>query len=91
MQQQNVLRGEMSIDVDPARIASNMLVGEGVYTEVVRQYAARHRIKPGIAGWAQINGMRGGINTIAKVLTEGADLDLYYMSPIGRSGSTSKS
>ncbi len=74
----NVLRGEMSI-VGPRPHVSNMLVGEGVYTEVVRQYAARHRIKPGITGWAQINGMRGGINTIAKA-TEGADLDLYYVA-----------
>jgi Undecaprenyl-phosphate glucose phosphotransferase len=74
----NVLRGEMSI-VGPRPHVSNMLVGEGVYSEVVRQYAARHRIKPGITGWAQINGMRGGINTVAKA-TEGADLDLYYVA-----------
>jgi putative colanic acid biosynthesis UDP-glucose lipid carrier transferase len=74
----NVLRGEMSI-VGPRPHVSNMLVGEGVYSDVVRQYAARQRIKPGITGWAQINGMRGGINTVAKA-TEGADLDLYYVA-----------
>jgi len=43
----NVLRGEMSV-VGPRPHVSKMLVGEGVYSEVVQQYAARHRIKPGI-------------------------------------------
>ena len=74
----NVLRGEMSI-VGPRPHVSNMLVGSGVYSEVVQQYAARHRIKPGITGWAQINGMRGGINSFEKA-SRGADLDLYYIA-----------
>jgi putative colanic acid biosynthesis UDP-glucose lipid carrier transferase len=56
-----------------------MQVGEGVYSEVVRQYAARHRIKPGITGWAQINGMRGGIDSMEKA-NRGADLDLDYIA-----------
>ncbi|HET6306581.1 MAG TPA: exopolysaccharide biosynthesis polyprenyl glycosylphosphotransferase, partial [Rhodopila sp.] len=72
----NVLRGEMSI-VGPRPHVSNMLVGDGVYSEVVQQYAARHRIKPGITGWAQINGMRGGIDSLEKA-KRGADLDLFY-------------
>jgi Undecaprenyl-phosphate glucose phosphotransferase len=74
----NVLRGEMSI-VGPRPHVANMLVGEGVYADVVRQYAARHRIKPGITGWAQINGMRGGIDSLTKA-NRGADLDLYYVA-----------
>jgi putative colanic acid biosynthesis UDP-glucose lipid carrier transferase len=74
----NVLRGEMSI-VGPRPHVTNMLVGEGVYSEVVLQYAARHRIKPGITGWAQINGMRGGIDSMEKAC-RGADLDLYYIA-----------
>jgi putative colanic acid biosynthesis UDP-glucose lipid carrier transferase len=74
----NVLRGEMSI-VGPRPHVPNMLVGEGVYSEVVQQYAARHRIKPGITGWAQINGMRGGINSVEKA-ARGAELDLYYVA-----------
>jgi Undecaprenyl-phosphate glucose phosphotransferase len=74
----NVLRGEMSI-VGPRPHVVNMLVGEVVYTDIVRQYAARHRIKPGITGWAQINGMRGGIDSLAKA-SRGADLDLYYIA-----------
>lgn len=74
----NVLRGEMSI-VGPRPHVSGMLVGQGVYSEVVQQYAARHRIKPGITGWAQINGMRGGIDSLEKA-NRGADLDLYYIA-----------
>jgi polysaccharide biosynthesis protein PslA len=74
----NVLRGEMSI-VGPRPHVANMQVGEGVYSEVVLQYAARHRIKPGITGWAQINGMRGGIDSMEKA-SRGADLDLYYIA-----------
>jgi exopolysaccharide biosynthesis polyprenyl glycosylphosphotransferase len=74
----NVLRGEMSI-VGPRPHVANMLVGTGVYSEVVQQYAARHRIKPGITGWAQINGMRGGIDSLEKA-SRGADLDLYYVA-----------
>jgi putative colanic acid biosynthesis UDP-glucose lipid carrier transferase len=74
----NVLRGEMSI-VGPRPHVANMRVGEGIYSEVAWQYAARHRIKPGITGWAQINGMRGGIDSAAKA-KRGADLDLYYVA-----------
>ena len=74
----NVLRGEMSI-VGPRPHVPNMLVEGGVYSEVVRQYAARHRIKPGITGWAQINGMRGGIDSMDKA-NRGADLDLFYVA-----------
>jgi lipopolysaccharide/colanic/teichoic acid biosynthesis glycosyltransferase len=74
----NVLRGEMSV-VGPRPHVANMLVGEGVYSEIVLQYAARHRIKPGITGWAQINGMRGGIDSKEKA-SRGAELDLHYIA-----------
>jgi len=74
----NVLKGEMAI-VGPRPHVANMQVGEGSYSEVVMQYAARHRIKPGITGWAQINGMRGGIDSLEKA-SRGADLDLFYIA-----------
>jgi exopolysaccharide biosynthesis polyprenyl glycosylphosphotransferase len=74
----NVLKGEMAI-VGPRPHVANMQVGEGSYSEVVMQYAARHRIKPGITGWAQINGMRGGIDSLEKA-KRGADLDLFYIA-----------
>lgn len=73
----NVLRGEMSI-VGPRPHVPRMVVGSAIYTEAVRRYAARHRIKPGITGWAQINGMRGGIHTLIKA-ERGVALDLHYM------------
>ncbi|QTC91841.1 exopolysaccharide biosynthesis polyprenyl glycosylphosphotransferase [Brevundimonas goettingensis] len=73
----NVLRGEMSI-VGPRPHVSGMRVGDGAYSDAVRSYAARHQIKPGITGWAQINGMRGGIDTLEKA-RRGVDLDLHYM------------
>jgi Undecaprenyl-phosphate glucose phosphotransferase len=73
----NVLRGEMSI-VGPRPHVPNMIVGEGAYRDVVRAYAARCQIKPGITGWAQINGMRGTIDTLVKARAA-VDLDLYYL------------
>lgn len=73
----NVLHGDMSI-VGPRPHVANMQVGPGAYAEVVRAYAARHQIKPGITGWAQINGMRGGIDSLAKA-RQGVELDLHYI------------
>ncbi|MGQ3028093.1 MAG: exopolysaccharide biosynthesis polyprenyl glycosylphosphotransferase [Ferrovibrionaceae bacterium] len=73
----NVLRGEMSV-VGPRAHVPNMVVSDGPYYEVVKRYATRSRIKPGITGWAQINGMRGGIDTIEKA-RRGVELDTYYV------------
>ena len=73
----NVLRGEMSV-VGPRPHVPGMKVGEQDYTEAVREYASRYRIKPGITGWAQINGMRGGIHTVEKA-RRGVDLDMHYI------------
>ncbi|WP_084462717.1 exopolysaccharide biosynthesis polyprenyl glycosylphosphotransferase [Oceanibaculum pacificum] len=73
----NVMRGEMSI-VGPRAHVPNMLVSDAPYAEAVRRYAMRSRIKPGITGWAQINGMRGGIHTLEKA-QRGVDLDSYYI------------
>jgi Undecaprenyl-phosphate glucose phosphotransferase len=73
----NVLKGEMSI-VGPRPHVAGMRIGADPYAEAVRTYAARHQIKPGITGWAQINGMRGGIDTLEKA-QRGVELDLDYM------------
>jgi len=73
----NVLRGEMAV-VGPRAHVPKMLVGEQIYHEAVLDYPARHRIKPGITGWAQINGMRGGIHTEEKA-RRGVQLDLEYV------------
>jgi polysaccharide biosynthesis protein PslA len=73
----NVLRGEMSI-VGPRAHVPKMLIGNQIYPEAVAEYVARHRVKPGITGWAQINGMRGGIRDTAKA-RRGVALDLEYI------------
>ncbi|MFG1461272.1 exopolysaccharide biosynthesis polyprenyl glycosylphosphotransferase [Xanthobacter sp. DSM 24535] len=73
----NVLQGDMSV-VGPRPHVPNMQVAEDVRYEAIREYLARYRMKPGITGWAQINGMRGGINTVEKA-ERGAKLDLFYI------------
>ena len=73
----NVLRGEMSI-VGPRPHVPGMKVGTEGYTRAVSEYAARYRIKPGITGWAQINGMRGGIHTVEKA-RRGVEMDMFYI------------
>lgn len=73
----NVLQGDMSV-VGPRPHVPNMQVAEDVRYETIREYLARYRMKPGITGWAQINGMRGGIHTVEKA-ERGAKLDLFYI------------
>ena len=48
------------------------------YTDVVEGYFARHKVKPGITGWAQINGWRGETDTIEKI-NRRVEHDLYYI------------
>jgi putative colanic acid biosynthesis UDP-glucose lipid carrier transferase len=75
----NVLRGEMSI-VGPRPYVANMLVGEERFSEMVRQYAARHRIKPGLTGWAQANGMRSAALRSPANARKSIEMDLYYIT-----------
>ena len=49
-----------------------------LYDEVVDGYFARHRVKPGITGWAQINGWRGETDTDEKI-QQRVEHDLYYI------------
>ncbi|MEM7740416.1 MAG: undecaprenyl-phosphate glucose phosphotransferase [Pseudomonadota bacterium] len=51
----NVLKGDMSL-VGPRPHA---LKHDAYYSSVIKDYAARHRVKPGMTGWAQVNGYRG--------------------------------
>jgi exopolysaccharide biosynthesis polyprenyl glycosylphosphotransferase len=73
----NVLRGEMSL-VGPRPHAIAMKAGDRLYHEAVDTYAQRHRVKPGITGWAQVNGMRGEIDTLEKARRR-VTYDLEYV------------
>ena len=73
----NVLRGQLSL-VGPRPHAIEAPAGNKLWEEVVDGYFARHRVKPGITGWAQINGWRGELNTPEK-LQRRVEHDLYYI------------
>jgi lipopolysaccharide/colanic/teichoic acid biosynthesis glycosyltransferase len=49
-----------------------------LFTEVVQQYAVRHRVKPGITGWAQVNGWRGETTTVEQIENR-VRCDLFYI------------
>lgn len=70
----NVLCGEMSI-VGPRPHA---LEHNEQYKELVDKYMLRHKIKPGITGWAQINGYRGETDTLEK-MQKRVEHDLHYI------------
>ncbi len=50
----------------------------GFWDEVVDGYFARHQVKPGVTGWAQINGWRGEVDTEQKI-EKRVEYDLYYI------------
>jgi Undecaprenyl-phosphate glucose phosphotransferase len=73
----NVLRGEMSL-VGPRPHAIGMKTGSEESSRLVAEYAWRHRMKPGMTGWAQIHGSRGPVDTPEAVRTRVA-LDIDYI------------
>lgn len=73
----NVVTGEMSL-VGPRPHALQAKAGDLLYQDVMRNYAARHRVKPGLTGWAQVHGWRGETDTPEK-LTRRVEHDLYYI------------
>jgi Undecaprenyl-phosphate glucose phosphotransferase len=73
----NVLRGELSL-VGPRPHAVEANTANKLWEEVVDGYFARHRVKPGITGWAQINGWRGEVNSPEK-LQQRVEHDLDYI------------
>jgi putative colanic acid biosynthesis UDP-glucose lipid carrier transferase len=70
----NVLRGEMSL-VGPR---PHMEKHTNDYSQIVDQYMIRHFLKPGITGWAQVNGFRGEI-TEPKQIKMRVQNDLWYL------------
>lgn len=73
----NVLMGHMSL-VGPRPHAPSTRAGGKVFSDVVASYAARHNVKPGLTGWAQIYGWRGETDTEEKLLKR-LEHDLYYI------------
>jgi len=73
----NVLKGDMSI-VGPRPHATRAKAAGRLYEDVVKEYAVRHKIKPGITGWAQANGWRGETDTEEKIRKR-VEYDLYYI------------
>jgi Undecaprenyl-phosphate glucose phosphotransferase len=73
----NVLRGELSL-VGPRPHAVEAPTANRLWEEVVDSYFARHRVRPGLTGWAQINGWRGELDTPEK-LQHCVEHDLYYI------------
>ncbi len=73
----NVLLGTLSL-VGPRPHAVKAKAGDQLYDKAVEGYFARHKVKPGITGWAQINGWRGETDTTEKIENRVAH-DLYYI------------
>jgi len=73
----NVVRGDMSL-VGPRPHAIEMKAGDRLYCQAVEQYLHRHRVRPGITGWAQVNGLRGEVDTLEKANAR-VIYDLYYI------------
>ncbi len=70
-------KGDLSL-VGPRPHALQSKAGNRLYDDVVEGYFARHRVRPGITGWAQVNGWRGETDTAEK-LEQRVAHDLYYI------------
>lgn len=73
----NVLLGDMSV-VGPRPHPLMCSIAGRLFNEVVEEYAARHRVKPGITGWAQVHGWYGAADTDDKI-RQRVTYDLFYI------------
>ncbi len=73
----NVFRGDMSL-VGPRPHLATTRAGHRLFSEVVPHYQARHRMKPGLTGWAQVQGLRGETRT-EQDIADRVEQDLYYI------------
>ncbi|GJD52054.1 UDP-glucose:undecaprenyl-phosphate glucose-1-phosphate transferase [Methylobacterium crusticola] len=73
----NVVKGDLSL-VGPRPHALQAKAANTLYDQVVDGYFARHKVKPGLTGWAQVNGWRGETDTSEKIQRR-VEHDLYYI------------
>ena len=73
----NVLNGSLSL-VGPRPHATRASAAGTLYENAVQGYFARHKVKPGMTGWAQVNGWRGETDTEEKILAR-VEHDLHYI------------
>ena len=71
----NVLRGEMSL-IGPRPHA---LAHDNQFEKLLEDYAFRHHVKPGMTGWAQVNGLRGATPTV-ELIARRVEMDLWYIN-----------
>ena len=71
----NVLRGDMSL-IGPRPHA---LAHDNQFEKLLQDYAFRHHVKPGMTGWAQVNGLRGATPTVEHIARR-VEMDLWYIN-----------
>jgi Undecaprenyl-phosphate glucose phosphotransferase len=71
----NVIRGEMSL-VGPRPHA---LAHDNYFENLLQDYACRHHVKPGMTGWAQVNGLRGATPSVEQI-AQRVEMDLWYIN-----------
>jgi Undecaprenyl-phosphate glucose phosphotransferase len=71
----NVIRGEMSL-VGPRPHA---LAHDNYFENLLQDYAFRHHVKPGMTGWAQVNGLRGATPSVDQIARR-VEMDLWYIN-----------
>jgi lipopolysaccharide/colanic/teichoic acid biosynthesis glycosyltransferase len=71
----NVIRGEMSL-VGPRPHA---LAHDNYFEKLLQDYAFRHHVKPGMTGWAQVNGLRGATPSVEQIARR-VEMDLWYIN-----------
>ena len=74
----NVLLGDMSL-IGPRPHAPRAKADQRIYAEVMPDYMLRYRVKPGMTGWAQVNGWRGNTDTEEK-LRKRVEFDFEYIT-----------
>jgi Undecaprenyl-phosphate glucose phosphotransferase len=73
-----VFQGTLSLVGPRPHAVEGRMATSQLFEQVVDGYFARHRVKPGITGWAQVNGLRGETDTEAKIQAR-VEYDFYYI------------